>query len=356
MLSPYHLQLITEGYQRNLAYYNALLEPPVIEQKTSNEPKESQIMTAEKLWRSMQPGLKSSQFANLNVNGQQGSGKSTVAREMAHQAEQDGYKLVYISAHEVEDAPEILARESQGYDKVCVVFDDLSFILSTLGGKASSQAKAYVGLIRHKVKARVFMITNVHVVSGIPPIFRNSTYWIFTKPTMQEYDVIARLCGKRQKDEVDNIHTSLMKLHQCAEKSPKLPQFVYKKHRENFTWNQDGRLMLLVSNGIPLLYKATEEHCVNCEFIGTKVSQDISKFVAQRKEDQTPQPKAEEPQFEPKGFESEDEPEEAVEEETEAEEPQSWQDQKQAYIEQIKKQYPDLTEEQIRAFMERKEE
>jgi hypothetical protein len=343
MLTPYILDLLTQGYYRNLDYYNSHRLPQVVEEP-SNLPKQSQIMTAERLWKAIQPGLKSSQFANLNVNGQQGSGKSTVAREMAHQAEMDGYKIVYISAHEVEDAPEILQRESQGFDKVCVVFDDLSFILSTLTGRSSSTAKAYVGLIRHKIKARVFMITNVHVVSGIPPIFRNSTYWIFTKPTMQEFDVISRLCGKRMKEQLENLHTSIMTLHQAAEKSSKLPPFVYKKFRENFVWNKDGRLMLLVSNGIPQLYKATEEHCSDCEFIGSRVSQDVTKFMPQKKVpvDET---KPEERKIEPKGFDSEDEPEE-LEEET-------WDEQKQAYIENLKSQFPSLTDEQIRAFMER---
>lgn len=294
MIPPDFLLKLNEAYNRELQKHLGVNKST--QQVVSKEPPEGRsidglasIVTGKNLWATVRPQLEGSDFFMLMVNGQQGSGKTTVAREIAHYAHTDAklpYKILYTSGYDVETAPARFKAEAEGAERVCIVFDDLSYILSTLTGKRQADIKSYFAVIRHDIHAKIFCIINSHFQTAIPPIFRNSNQWIFTKPSMIEYDTMLKVTGRSQKQKaaVDSIFQNIVAVQEEGSENG-VVRFKYDKRLYKFKWNVEGRLMMLISNGNPYIYRSQSMTCPGCEIIGKKVAVDTAKFEKRESEE-----------------------------------------------------------------------
>lgn len=287
MIPPDFLDKLNEAYKRELVKHSKLDErqqSPEAKQEFHGRPIDTlqHIVNARSLWASIKPQLEGSDFFMLMVNGQQGSGKTTVAREIAHYAHTDKtapYKILYTSGYDVETAPARFKAEAEGAERVCIVFDDLSYILSTLTGKRQADIKSYFAVIRHDIHAKILCIINSHFQTAIPPIFRNSNQWVFSKPSMIEFDTMLKVSGRsaKQKAALDSMFQNIVAIQeQGSEKG--VVKFKYDKRLYQFKWNEEGRLMMLISNGNPFIYRSQSVTCPGCEIIGKKVAVDTTKF------------------------------------------------------------------------------
>jgi hypothetical protein len=222
------------------------------------------MLDADDLWDIIEPQLASSQFYSICVSGQQGSGKTSVARELLAKAEElGGYTPLFSSGEDIATFALRAKAEAKGSKKVAILFDDMSYVMNMMSGKTQGATKSFIGKIRHYFKAKLFVIYNVHVFTGIPPIFRNTSEWIFSKPSMLEYETIMALSSK-EAQEVEYAETmirNVMDLQEVLRLRGEVT-FKYNDNPYHFTLGtdedhpNDGRLMLLMSNGTPYFYRA----------------------------------------------------------------------------------------------------
>lgn len=239
------------------------------------------IFDAKRLFAEIEPQLESSDFYLLSVSGQQGSGKSTLARELTHFAHLAGYKPIYSSGFDIMEAPDTFSREAVGFDKVCIILDDLSYVLGAVSGKAQSKSKSFFGLIRHFLTqanngkpVKVMVIVIAHFTTAIPPMFKNTNVWVFSKPTTLEYDAMIKVVGRNQnsRDQLDKIFNAVMKIQALANKNKDLV-LTFQDSKYSFRWGSkedpgNGRLVMLILNGKPMIYNSHNEYCKICEHVG----------------------------------------------------------------------------------------
>lgn len=285
MITPALLKILQNDYNVRLENYNYIV-PKIVTPISKPTDTMHSIVTANDLWNIMEPQLEASDFFMLMVNGQQGSGKTTVMRELSHLAHtsKSRYKLLYTSGYDIETAPGRFKAEAAGATHVAIGFDDLSYILATLSGKKQSDIKAYFAVIRHDLKAKILCIINSHFQTATPPIFRNASQWIFTKPSAVEYDTMQKIAGRsaKQKEALEYMFNNVVAIQEEGN-AHGMVNFQYGDRKYHFNWNKDGRLMLLLSNGNPAIYRAQEVSCQECEHIGAKVTVDTERF--RKKED-----------------------------------------------------------------------
>jgi len=292
MSDPGFIHLLTEDYLR--------LMQTEYERPVYGEPQETvhggistieSIMNADDLFKEIEPQLNSSEFYQLVINGPPGSGKSTLARELAHHAHGVGYHPIYISGFDITKAPVTIEREVVGHNKVCIVLDDLSYVMNAISAKTGSKIKNFAMLIRHFLKqanggkeVNVMLIVIAHFNTAVPPVFKNANVWLFSQPTMLEYDTMVKLVGRKQeaRDGLEKKFSTITKIQEMAGKNKELMLNIL-GHKYSFKWGDktdpgDGRLMLILANSKPQIYNSKDVYCEVCKHIGFGVQIDRANY------------------------------------------------------------------------------
>jgi hypothetical protein len=182
------------------------------------------------------------------------------------------------------EAPEKFTEQAQGHDKVAIILDDLSYVMGAVGGRSQSKSKSFFMLIRHALRDRntgqtpkVLLIVIAHFNTAVPPIFKNSNVWIFSKPTMLEYDQMVKLVGRKQeaKDDLERMFSAIVNI-QAKAMSERDIRLNIAGHKYSFHWGSkgdpgDGRLMLLIVNSKAMIYNSQNVYCEACKDIGFAV-------------------------------------------------------------------------------------
>lgn len=289
MSDPALVRLLTSWYQDLVANDEANEPAPIAEVP---EPKGdisglSSIIDTEDLVETLSNQLSAGNYGVVCITGMQGSGKSSLSRSLAHRMHTDkGYTLIYCSGYDVLDAPEKLVAEAGNSKKIFVVIDDASYVFNSVSGRAASKLKQFFGIIRHALGgAQVCLAIITHVSSGIPPILRNSNVWIFSQPTLQEFDTLSKLTGKSEKarENLQKVFNSVTKIQAEATKNRYLT-LTFGGKRYAFRWGVkgdpgSGRLMIAVLSGKAHIYHSVEEYCPECEHIGYDVKFNPANYI-----------------------------------------------------------------------------
>jgi energy-coupling factor transporter ATP-binding protein EcfA2 len=249
------------------------------------------IMDADTLFKLLSPQLDASEFYQIMLSGGPGSGKSTLAREVAHYAHSAGYEPLYVSGFEITEAPSKLAKGVIGHTKVAIIFDDLSYVMNAISAKAGSKIKNFAMLIRHFLMqanggtpVNILLIIIAHFNTAVPPVFKNSNLWIFTRPTMLEYDFMLKYVGRKQetKEALERIYNSLSVIQARAGKNKNL-MLTFQGTNYPFKWGDktdpgDGRLMLMILDSKPMIYQSQNVFCDKCKHIGFGVKIDQANY------------------------------------------------------------------------------
>lgn len=280
MSSPDLIQALTESYYEMLEK-DANQDGVISEQEEMDEgpitkgvESIKEIFNAERIVEKIDKDLNAGEYSIVCLTGAQGSGKSTIARTLAHTFHQKGFVISYSSGFDVLDAPEKTVALAQNNKNILVIIDDASYIFGSVSGRASSRLKNWFGVIRHSLGgARVALLIITHVQTGIPPILRNSHFWIYSSPNASEYDAITRITGKYKKarEELESIYKSVTDIQNKGLEDTDLV-INYKGHRYSFKWGNktdpgDGRIMMAVINGKPRMYNSVNEFCDVCKAV-----------------------------------------------------------------------------------------
>lgn len=240
---------------------------------------------ASELWSEMRGKVQSSEYFLLVVDGEPGSGKTNIARELAHETHKEGYAIIYSNSFDILDAPITFAKEADGAKFVTLILDDMSYMLASQPTKIQSKMKNFFTKIRHAMKAHIFMIVISHFTTGVPPLLKNSNVWIFTSPTTQEYDMMVKIVGRKQelRNDLQKTFELVKDVQQIAAVDKNL--VISANNQEwRFKWGDkedpaDGRLMLLLKYGESWLYNARIINCPDCRKIGVDVNVDAGDYM-----------------------------------------------------------------------------
>jgi hypothetical protein len=192
-----------------------------------------------------------------------------------------GYEPLYISGFEITEAPSKLAKGVVGHNKVAIILDDLSYIMNAISAKSGSKIKNFAMLIRHFLKqanngqdVNVLLIVIAHFNTAVPPIFKNTNLYIFTRPTAIEYEYMMKLVGRKEemKNKLEKTYSSLLSIQNQAGKNKNLT-LTFQGNKYPFKWGDktdagDGRLMLMIFNNKPSIYQSQNNYCDKCKHIG----------------------------------------------------------------------------------------
>lgn len=246
------------------------------------DPQNLQLMvTAQDFWKEIRPKIASAEWFHIYIDGEPGSSKTTVMRELAHCAEQDGFANFYSSSFDILDAPVAMQSKVKGHRKICVMLDDMSYAVSTMSQKMQNKIKNFITLIRHAmetetVNPEIFFMVSAHFKTAVPPVLKNTNYWIFTAPKNQEQDIMLKLVGRKEqkRKQMQDMFDAVTQLQAAAAPGKVLKFTMYGKLFE-FKWGDkddpgDGRLHLIIKNGDALFYNSKRIDCPQCNKIGEK--------------------------------------------------------------------------------------
>lgn len=285
-MNPNFIAQITDDFlvRNGLPYDDELQQKKIKKEKTRHKNLEGlNIMNVKGLVELIDGQLENSDYFGLCISSQPGGGKSTIARSLAHEFHQRNYTLKYSSGFDLAEAPSRFVQGVIG-DKVMIILDDASYVLSSMSPKAQSKLKGWMTLIRHNLTqanggrpVKVLMVIISHWLSAVPPSLRNSSVWLFPKPTTMETDSYVRIIGRSNegRQALESIFNSVLKVQADANKNKNL-MLRAGGQEYPFKWGDktdpgNGRLVMGIVNGKPLIYQAENVYCNDCAHIGQNV-------------------------------------------------------------------------------------
>lgn len=221
------------------------------------------FLTVDSLWEDIKPSIKSDKFYAVSLVGPQGKGKTFLGRLFGTKAEDDGFLVIYAKAEDVFLNQEEWVRkvkvklEEWDTDKLCIIFDDMSYSNDSVSKKNSAKFKHFVADVRHVFEDKekhfnpsVFMVYISHRLHSLPPMLRNSGSWIFTSMQSADRDDAMKVITKRKEmqEKLEIMYEFISKVSIDGPKAKKL-KFTFGKHNMDFLWGTeentgDGRLMV----------------------------------------------------------------------------------------------------------------
>lgn len=274
-IDPKTLMSLTEIYETLELDLTAQIKDSVPE--TEDPAALKLVLTAQEFWNEIKIKIESSEWYHIMIDGEPGSGKTTIGREFCHLAHQDGFKVLYTSSFDLFDAPLEWREKARGARKVCIFIDDMSYTVSATSQKMQSKIKRFMTMLRHALRTsyenpQIFLIVAAHFVTAVPPVLKNTNYWIFPNPKNLEYDTMQKLVGKKpqSRQQLEKVFGLVKEIWEVASPGADVSFNAY-GHVHPFFWDVDGRLSLLLKSDGALMYHSRTVDCDECEKIGKDV-------------------------------------------------------------------------------------
>lgn len=123
-------------------------------------------------------------YTSVMMSGQSGSGKSTLTQTLIHRLScmtKEKWVIKWFDRHNLLELGNIIDSLEKGL-KYILVFDDVSYVLESdqVKKKQKQELAARLTYIRHDVGGHVITIMNIHFLTALMPIFRDSQFKILT--------------------------------------------------------------------------------------------------------------------------------------------------------------------------------
>lgn len=227
------------------------------------------LLTSEKIWQDGYNLLNLNEFYALSIVGPQGSGKTTIAKQIANYARKNDFKLIYAMPEDyLNDITSWLALCTVNpKSRTMIVLDDLSYSTDSQGKKNQALLKNMIARVRHIFKGQIFMIYVTHRLHATPPMLRNSASWIFTNMQSADRDDALEIVGRNKelRERLEDIYSFISRVTLESAGNRKV-KYTFNEKEYEFVWGDkykkgDGRLMAIYHGGKLKLFRSydTEE-------------------------------------------------------------------------------------------------
>lgn len=226
----------------------------------------STLLTSEKIWLDGFNLMQLNEFFALSLVGPQGSGKSSIAKQIANFAKKKDFKIIYAMPEDYMSditAWLELAVVNPRF-RVMIILDDLSYGSDALGKKNQALLKNMVARIRHIFKAQIFMIYITHRLHATPPMLRNSSTWIFTNMQSADRDDALEVIGraKEVRDRLEDVYLFISRVT-LESANDRMVKYYFNGKEYFFKWGDktdkgDGRLMAIYHGGKLKLFRSID--------------------------------------------------------------------------------------------------
>lgn len=242
-------------------------------------PLESLLNTSQ-LWNDGYGLVKLNEFYALSLVGSQGSGKTSIAKQLATFAKENDFRIIYAMPDDympdVNSWLNMATVESRA--KTFIILDDLSYFSDAQARKQSALVKNMVARVRHIFKGQIFMIFITHRLHATPPMMRNSASWIFTNMQSADRDDALEVIGrdKEQRERLERVYSFLSRASLEGANENRMVKINYHDKEYNFKWGDkhnagDGRIMAIYHGGKMKLFHSKD--------IETSINFDDYRFI-----------------------------------------------------------------------------
>ena len=240
--------------------------------ETIENPLETLINTAQ-LWHDGYGLVKLNEFYALSLVGSQGSGKTSIAKQLAIYAKENDFRIIYAMPDDyMSDVTEWLKMATmESRAKTFIVLDDLSYFSDAQARKQTALVKNMVARVRHIFKGQIFMIFITHRLHATPPMLRNSASWIFMNMQSADRDDALEVIGrdKEQRERLERVYTFLSRASLESANDDRIVKITYHDKEYKFKWGDkhdsaDGRIMAIYHGGkVKLFHSKDVETTIN---------------------------------------------------------------------------------------------
>lgn len=232
------------------------------------------LVTSEQIFKDGCDLAELNEFYALSIVGPQGSGKSTIAKQVATLGREHDFKIIYALPEDyLNDVNSWLdISTTNPKSKTMIILDDLSYSTDAQNKKNQALFKNMVSRVRHIFKGQIFMIYVTHRLHATPPMLRNSASWIFTNMQSADRDDALEIIGRNKeiRDRLEHIYLfiSRVSLEGANDRNVK---YRYNDKDYVFRWgdkhnNGDGRLMAIYHGGSLGLFRSqSSDRLINFE-------------------------------------------------------------------------------------------
>lgn len=229
-------------------------------------PLETLINTTQ-LWHDGYGLVKLNEFYALSLVGSQGSGKTSIAKQLATYAKENDFRIIYAMPDDyMTDVNAWLSMATmESRAKTFIVLDDLSYFSDAQARKQSALVKNMVSRVRHIFKGQIFMIFITHRLHATPPMMRNSASWIFTNMQSADRDDALEVIGrdKEQRERLERVYSFMSRVTLEGANEDRIVTINYHDKEYKFKWGDkkdagDGRIMSIYHGGKMKLFHSKD--------------------------------------------------------------------------------------------------
>lgn len=233
---------------------------------TIENPLESLISTTQ-LWHDGYSLVKLNEFYALSIVGSQGSGKTSIAKQLATFAKDNDFRIIYAMPDDyMIDVGEWLKMATiESRAKTMIILDDLSYFSDAQARKQTALVKNMVSRVRHIFKGQIFMVFITHRLHATPPMMRNSASWIFTGMQSADRDDALEVIGrdKEQRERLERVYSFISRVTLEGANEDRIVKITYHDKEYSFKWGDktdagDGRIMAIYHGGKMKLYHSKD--------------------------------------------------------------------------------------------------
>lgn len=262
------LDLLIKHFNEIRARYNNYYFPQEkIEQENEKTEEKSVLdgfVTIDKIWQDANAVLNANQFYAISLVGPQGSGKTSIVREIIKKCLKNDFKVIYALPDDfIDDVKDWVRRTIENPRlKNCIIIDDLSYTIDMQTRKNQALIKNLVSRFRHVYGGQLLVIYVTHRLHAAPPMLRNSGTWIFSAMQSADRDDAREIIGKSKtmRDRLDAIYRFIAKVSVEGAKN-KFIKFTLNGTEILYRWGTnedsgDGRLMACYHGGVLSVFNA----------------------------------------------------------------------------------------------------